>query len=505
MVRKRHEKLELVWYIGVFVFIFVWFSQIHPLVIFDVDDWTYISGVRRAVPVWGGWNPSRVLPEILMPFCSRVAVYVLKPIIGDFITALTVMNAIVAGIFITGYVWSFSNLIKRAFSLSSGCTIFASALFLTFHFLVFRSQEVNNSYLFYCHDVTCYYNYLFPSLLNASLVMYLMHNDQFETFIASGSMVKKGAFILVVYLAIFSHLPASGILAVYAGCKVLTALVEQWKEFHFVKFVKRELLNLAILAAWLFSAVFELFGGNSKQMDQTSFLQGLKETMDGIIQMFSEFNTSFVSISVIIIVLAAVVWIMSGSSRKQSIIDNHYFSLMISCVICTIVMLIYLLVLYAKAGAWYIYRSECRFGVLFYGFLIVLISFGYVMSKYPKVVLAVPLVLCILVFEIDTVGKTFLEANPTSTDSAICADINNDLIEQIVNAQQLGQTEMELYVPISDSRDNWPLTHYMGDRISVTLYEYGVITQPMNITIVPSEAMNEKYHLPVPIPFPGLY
>ena len=88
-----------------------------------------------------------------------------------------------------------------------------------FHFLVFRSEASNNSYLFYCHNVNCYYNYLFPSMLNASLVMYMMHNERFEEFLVSGSTEKRGFFILIVYFAIFSHLPASGILAVYAGCR----------------------------------------------------------------------------------------------------------------------------------------------------------------------------------------------------------------------------------------------------------------------------------------------
>lgn len=65
-----------------------------------------------------------------MPMCSRIAVYGLEPLIGDFLTALTVMNATVTGIFITVYVWSFGNLLKRVFALSSSNTIFASALFL---------------------------------------------------------------------------------------------------------------------------------------------------------------------------------------------------------------------------------------------------------------------------------------------------------------------------------------------------------------------------------------
>lgn len=498
MIGKKQNKYELIWYIIVFAFVFIWFTQIHPLVIFDADDWTYISNVRKATPIWGAWNPSKVFPEVIMPLCSRIAVYGLEPLIGDFLTALTVMNAIVTGIFITVYVWSFGNLLKRVFALSSGNTIFASALFLIFHFLVFRSEASNNSYLFYCHNVNCYYNYLFPSLLNASLVMYMMHNERFEEFLVSGSTEKRGFFILIVYFAIFSHLPASGILAVYAGCRILIAFVKQLKgKFQFLTFAKSELLDIAILVGWLCAAIFELSGGNAKwKEDDSVLLQNLKETLSGLAYMTNEFNTAFVTISAIILLLAVSVLV---GSRLKNKVDTQFFSLVLTCLFCTGVMLVYILALYTKAGSWYIYRNDCRFGIVFYGFLVLLLSFGYVIAKCPKVVLAIPVVLCVLASEIDTTGKTFLESTRTNTDAAICVEISNDFINQIVNAEQAGQTEMDLYVPIAYREDNWPFANWFADRIQPTLYEYGIITRQMNITVVPSEVFNAKYQLPVPL------
>ena len=145
MIGKKENRYELIWYAGVFAFLFLWFSRIHPLVIYDADDWTYLSYVRKATPVWNEWNPARIFPEIFMPLCSRIAIYILMPIFGDLITALTVMNALVAGALITGYVWSLGNLLKRGFSLSPSNTVFASGLFLIFPFLVFRSKSADNT------------------------------------------------------------------------------------------------------------------------------------------------------------------------------------------------------------------------------------------------------------------------------------------------------------------------------------------------------------------------
>ena len=80
MKKRKLTGFELVWYLGVFGFLLVWFTQIHPLVVYDADDWTYLAYVRSATPIWGDWNPAKVFPETVMPFFSTVAVYTLMPL-----------------------------------------------------------------------------------------------------------------------------------------------------------------------------------------------------------------------------------------------------------------------------------------------------------------------------------------------------------------------------------------------------------------------------------------
>lgn len=112
MKKRKLTGFELVWYLGVFGFLFVWFTQIHPLVVYDADDWTYLAYVRSATPIWGDWNPAKVFPETVMPFFSTVAVYTLMPLLGDYILAQTVMHALVVSISITVYVFCFTELVK---------------------------------------------------------------------------------------------------------------------------------------------------------------------------------------------------------------------------------------------------------------------------------------------------------------------------------------------------------------------------------------------------------
>ncbi len=122
MNTKKDKLWETLWCAAVFAFFYVWFSKVHPLIVYDADDWTYIAYVRRATPIWGEWNPAKVFPEVLMPFFSTIILHTLVPLTGDYITGFTVGHALVVSGFITVYAWSLVALLRRSFSLSSSCT-----------------------------------------------------------------------------------------------------------------------------------------------------------------------------------------------------------------------------------------------------------------------------------------------------------------------------------------------------------------------------------------------
>lgn len=499
MSTKKQKVCELIWYLGIFTFMYVWFTRIHPLVVYDADDWTYSYMVRQAVPMWGAWNPSRVFPEIFMPFCSSVAVYFLMPLTGDYIGALTAVHALVVSGFITVYVYCFGQLIKRVFSLSALCTGFASALFLVLHFLVFRNDSWDNLYMFHCVNVTCYYYYLIPALMNASLVMWMTKNPKFDDFMAKGSLAVKGIFVLVLYLAIFSNLPASGILAVYAGSVALMDFVKRLQgKFRLKEFVRSNAFYIGILAAWLVSAVLELFGQRavSVMTQDLPLLYAIKEAAYiFVVEMLLRCNRTFLALSIGIVILAAILFAVS---RRKETVDQDFLCLAVGAILCAAVMLVYTLILCAKVELSYMYRNEYLFGVFFYGLMIVLLGYAYVIRKQPRVLLVVPILLCILVWETNTNGRTFARSNMSDLDPHLCAQISNDLVSQAVEADQAGQTEMTLYVPVWESEDNWPHAVQLMERLSMALYEHGLISKPMGMAIEPSEAINEKYNLPIP-------
>ena len=157
---------------------FIWFSKVHPLVPFDGDDWGHLSFARRAVPELTQWNPAKLFPEIFMSMTCTIAAFTIAPITGDYIGAITIMSAFVTSGFITVYIHCFSECLKRIFKVSSNHSVLIEALFLILHFLILRQGDSDNTYLLYCIDLNCYYNYLLPALLNASLVLFMIKNDK---------------------------------------------------------------------------------------------------------------------------------------------------------------------------------------------------------------------------------------------------------------------------------------------------------------------------------------
>lgn len=495
-IRKRNL-WEVAWYLLIFAFLYIWFTQVHPLVIFDADDWTYLTPDREAWPIWGEWNPAKVFPEVFMPLCSTVGSFLLMPIVKDYITVMTVTHGFVVSIFITVYIYALAQLLKRVFSLDFWAVVYSGALFLTFHFLAMRSNPTDNQYLFYCKDLNCYYNYLIPGVLNGSIVLGMVENDRLEEFLKNGAAGCKGVFLLVLYLAIFSNLVDSVILAVYAGANLLLGLLKQLKKFNLKIYVTEHALFLGIFAAWLLSAVFELSGGRAGAGATGSLLQRLKDSAYCLFEVLKGCNPIFLVLCVCIVAVAAVVFFRE---KRQ---DKEFLALGILWIVSIAAMVFCMVVLCALVSPAYMYRAEYLFGVFFYCLVFVLLCFGYVVQKQPKVLILLPLLLCILISETDTKEKTFLESNMGNLDPAICADISRDFLKQVNATCDAGQAEMDLYVPLWDTGDNWPHAVQLMGRMQHALYAHRIVGYPIDITIVPSEDVNQRFHLESPLYYPG--
>lgn len=497
MMKNKERIMTTAWYLFVFGFLYIWFTRVHPLVPFDSDDWLYLAYIRRGIPLWGDWNPAKLFPETLMPMVCSTAAQLLYPHTGDYAGAITVGSAVVVSLFITVYVYAFTRMIQRVFLLSGPVSVVISIFFFLLHFLALRSEESGNQYMFYCWDLNCYYNYLIPGLLNASLVMVMTKNEQFDAFWhGDGEKIKKGLFLFAVYLAVFSNLASSGILAVFAGSRVLFALVERirkritWKEFF-----KSTSLHIGILVLWLLSAVFELSGGRAGQASGGAgmFVQGIKSSIEALSHPTVYSGKSFLAVSFLILLAMAALWLLN---RKKDAFNGEFLSLFGGFLVCGAVLLVYMILLMAKVDWTSVYRSEYLFCLFFYLFLLIMFSLCYVLRRYPNGILVVPVLLYVMLTCVNTTGQTFLESNMDNYPAEVCAGLTNDLVEQFVQADEAGLEHFELYVPVFPKEQNWPMfSGYNGFAIGDSLYEHGVTSRRIEFTAVPTMEMNEKYHL----------
>lgn len=148
------------------------------------------------------------------------------------------------------------------------------------HFWIFRSAPQDNIYAFYSTNVTCYFYYIIPSLYNIILIFLLELYPNVFNINFSEEPLKTGTILLALYLAIFSNLFSSYILAIWVGVKSLISFVSNIHNKNTViGFLKNNRLNIIIIGLWLISMIYELSGGRAHSLENTSYADMLKTTV----------------------------------------------------------------------------------------------------------------------------------------------------------------------------------------------------------------------------------
>jgi len=319
-------------------------------------------------------------------------------------------------------------------------------------------------------DLNCYYNYLLPALLNASVVMCLIRNPGLADFLSFGAPAAKGCFYIVVYFAIFSNLPASGILAAWAGSVVLLSLIAHGKVKQWKGIVPENGFPLLVLVAWFISAVFELSGGRAASAGgSTPLYYQLYLACKYLARILLDLNRLY-QLAIVLIVATFSVCALTPRKKDASLPCPGLGVALIAAAAFGV----YLLMLSSAVGPTAIRRSENLFGLFFFANLCAMLMLTALVSRYPKLMLALPLVTVFLLSGVDTRENTFLESNFAGVRPAVCADISRNLIEQLQTADAQGLTEVELHVPqyVSDpdTEDNWPHSLNLLERLPGTLY-----------------------------------
>ena len=127
----------------------VFFIVLHPIPIMDEDDVIYSVLVRKAIPIPGGWNPSRLMPEVLASFCGHAAAILTRLGFGHFIHCQVAVAGTLLSLFITAYVCAFRRLLCRKLGLGPFLSCCLAVLFLELHFLVYVVGPEGNLHMFH--------------------------------------------------------------------------------------------------------------------------------------------------------------------------------------------------------------------------------------------------------------------------------------------------------------------------------------------------------------------
>lgn len=485
-VLNKRKYASLFFLMMVFIVFYVFFYIIHPLVPVDTDDWQFYSDFRLAIPVYHTWNPTRVFPEMFQAFCGYIAAYIIYPITKDYYNSLVIVNALAVSAAITVYAHYFKNLMERRFNRTWVESILLTTLFLLFHFWILRVHESANPYLFYSDDVTCYYFYLIPNLTASCLVMSLLCNNWLDK--NDFSYTKRGFIWLIIYLVLCSNVFCSVLFVSLVGVRVLMKCPFSSKG-ALMTWLKSNGKSIAIIVFWLFINAIESRGGRAYYLlsvCEHSWLSGIVQSVRhlGAIPM----NRIFIFI--LLLAVVGELW-MIIKNRKVKLLTVELF-LMFICV------LVYEIVLCAKAGTWYLTRADCMFPSFFYILIFLFYKANSLLDRWPRLMAAIPFIILFVYSDTNQTSSTFHDLQEDLLEAGYTIDElkekNKQVIESIVNGCANGNDSVFVMVPEIDRYMlNWPFMPQMYEHYANALHKHGVIPyKPKGKFIVAPDEENDK-------------
>lgn len=466
MTNKAINRLLL--FLSFLAFVF-YFGQIHPLVPFDTDDWMNMSIVRPLYPSLNWWNPTKVFPERLEPAVAMFAVRFIAPIIGDYINALILANAIVVSFFITCYLYSVHKLLNDKFRLSPLTSFCIMVLFVLLHFLLLKTENTGNDYLLYAEDCNCYYHYIIPNLLCSCLVLWLMRHDSLDW----KNYIQTAIIVLITYLALCSNLYSTVILIAYIGAKLLYDLFECNKRESgwLILYIKHHSYGIIVIFLWLIVQLIEVNGIRANAYGHVN---------DPLVEMIvSTIKSSFaVRFNIGVVLFAALTFlfakILDYAAGRHPIF--HIGKRQIVILLATILSFLYLVLLSSKVKPENMQKGEVIFSYAFFILLLLILCVGYLCSRIKGLRYFLPLLILLVTFSIRNVRSTFLGVQcQWGTTEYECIAYDRNFIDQARYAEALGQETVTILVPKFGLKDNWPLAFDSSEGICATLSKHSVI------------------------------
>jgi len=491
----RDRRIDLLFCLAVFAAMSVFFIVLHPIPIMDEDDVIYTVLSRKAIPIPGAWNPSRMMPELLSSLCGNLAGLCAALHLGRFIDCQITVLGLMLGAFITGYVYSLKRLLEKRFRFGQFSAVCLGLLFLLLHFLIFRSGYSRNLYMFHTYDQCCIFFYTIPALLCCSLVMQFMAEPDKTPRLTGTRPLRESMLVLVLYLAVFSNLFGSAVLAAYAFFRAVREGVRGKKAGADGKgLLKSGAIWLSVVVFWLLAAVLEATGGRAGGGAGIARASRLSLACGELMKLLGKTAPLFwllvlAAASAGIVLLAAE---KNGESRKNGL--SFLGGILAWC----IPNALFLLLLSAVVNPKYAGRPEAMFTLLFSVMLLMVLCFAAAVRRWPKTALLLPILLLFVYSMTNTRFLTFADSNPLELDGHLAVAVENEIYEGIIAAAEAGETEITVAVPVSGEDGNWPHDGNVGKPMAEFFLKYGLIDHEIIVHTQPDEAFNRAFNIPLP-------
>lgn len=477
MISKKQKIRYLIYGIFVMLTMYVFYTSFKPIMVCDPDDWTYIGYIRKPVPIWKDWNPAKILPETTEGLLGYFAAYVIYPICGDYIMSFTYVFAGFISICIATYVVSSALLLKKIIpDIKDSVCIIASYLLFLVNFIMLRG----NNFFFTASNLNCFINYLFPTIFCLVLINYLVAYIQCDKIIFvnddKAGYLKVGILILAIYLAVFSNMVCNVIFVIPMGLIYLDIFFRKLKT-HKMKELIRSFKDYWVFyytfVLELICLFYEYNGGRANSFSLT-LNDALNQSIEDFKYICHITDKKILALCVVIIICCLI-------SNKNH--DNRSVqSVMKWYIIGFIIITIYLFALYTKIGNHKIQRCENIFVMYILFVEASFIAFGYLLDKYSKVMVAIPLMVLVM-----TAMVAYGDYKPSMSyyygDRYLCYIINNNIIEQFIAAERTENYEFELHIP----RSGLGGYDFSGDRIAATLYKHGITASKLKPHLILEE------------------
>lgn len=468
-------------------FFMLFFTNTQPLIPLNLDDWQYMSHIRKAYPIWKDWNPTRVFPEVFYPIVASVGNWIFRPLFDNYLDRIVLTNALVVTGCIILYVDSFRLMVKKLFLQNDYEVLILTALFVVMHFMPFCVNQIDNQSAFYAIDVCCYYYYTIPSLLQFALVFHIIAKPELLTltyYREDGNITKGAMLMTALYFMLFSNLYSSIIISSVCGIMIIMCLIQEKNNKNnllalFFNVCEKCFIPLCVIVIWLLVVIpFDMFSGRADSLsNHDSFGSLLVKSLLYLCE------NKYQKTGLLLLFIPIVIATYMALKKKITNIDIR-FQICTVFIICSTISLLFLLLLSSQVKPVYMTYANVLLPV--YSFIIAgsICCLAIIQKIFKKISYLLPLVVIICLTKSNTSEYTYRPLDYGCEDNitpATAYNISNSIINQIIKAYNDGQEEVVVIVPkLKD--DFWPLHNNTGDAISRTLCEHGVIMSHIKVT-----------------------